>query len=214
MRVKEFTHNEYKRYCQAEGSQFIVSEFALFQILILLRNYKIHHILEVGIGIGTISGSVLKLAREKKFSVDVSATESNNFCLSQLPVNLGADFRKLKCFNNIRNLPKNEKYDLIIIDGVEQDLKDIKERLNPQGIVIIEGDRTDQVRIIRNFFPNAKYVHLISINRNGNYSVQNATDYQGGLKLIFSDPNFNQLLHWFQLKIISKIKYYRRKSLN
>lgn len=211
MNIKTFTYNEFKRYCEAEGSQYIVSEFALFQILNLIKSYRIKHILEVGVGIGTISGSILKYARLENFPVNVSGTEANSFCVNQIPLNLKQDYNRLKLFRNLKNIPNDEQYELIIIDGVEENIRAITKLLKPRGIIVVEGDRAPQVNLIRKIFPQSKYVHLISITKNGEYSVQKIGDYQGGLKIIFTDPGIYQNLHWLKLKVSTKLKVYIRQ---
>tara|TARA_B100000929_G_C15467147_1_gene406581 strand:- start:845 stop:1084 length:240 start_codon:yes stop_codon:yes gene_type:complete len=60
MKLKRFTKNHYHKFSQAEGSQYIASEYALFRILELIEKFRPHNILEVGMGIGTISDSILK----------------------------------------------------------------------------------------------------------------------------------------------------------
>lgn len=211
MKLEEFTHQEYKRYCLAEGSKHIVSEFALLKILKLIKRYEVKNILEVGVGIGTISGSILKYARLENLSLKVSGTEANPFCLSQIPKNLNSDYDQLQLYRDVRNLPAEEPYEFIIIDGGEVNLLEIKHKLIPGGIVVVEGDRTDQVKLVRKIFPDSIYVQLISLNRNGEYSVKNTGDFQGGLKVIFTRPSSRQFFHWLQLKAKTKLNFYKRK---
>ncbi|QED37752.1 hypothetical protein FK178_08460 [Antarcticibacterium arcticum] len=211
MDLKVYTHQEYKRYCLAEGSQHIVSEFALFQILKLIQKYNIKKILEVGVGIGTISGSILMYSRLEDLSLKVSGTEANSFCLNQIPQNLNGDYNQMNLYRDVRDLPNEEEYELVIIDGGENNLLEIKRKLVRCGIVVIEGDRADQVELVRKIFPRSRYVQLISLERNGEYSVKNTDDYQGGLKVIFTDPTIRHHFHWLKLKIITKLDFYNRK---
>lgn len=211
MKLKSFTHNEFRRYCEAEGSEYIVSEFALFQILKIIKKYKIQNILEVGIGIGTISGSILKYSRLEKLTVNISGTETNSFCLNQIPLNLKDDYKNLKVFRNLKDLKVDEQFELIVIDGAEENLIKITKLLKPKGIILVEGDRAQQVDIIREIFPRSKYVQLISLVKNGEYSVQKRGDYQGGLKVIFTNPGTQQTFHWLKLKVSTKLKYYWRQ---
>lgn len=210
MNLRTFTREEYQRYNLAKGSEHITSEFALLKILELIKKYRIKDILEIGLGIGTISGSILKYSRKEKLSLNVSGTEENEFCLKQLQLNLDADYKMMKCFNDVGSLPKNEIYDLIIIDGSESQLKQIKQKLKPGGLIVVEGDRANQVKTILDIFPKAKFVHVISLRRNAHYSVKNSKDYQGGLKLIFTKPDLRQTIHWFTLKVTTRLKYYKR----
>lgn len=183
MNLKQFAHTQYKQYCLAEGSQHIVSEFALFHILNLIKKYGFKRILEVGVGIGTISGSLIKFSKEEGLDIGFTGTEANDFCLSQIPRNLGQDFSQLDLYPGVSALPREQKYDLIIVDGSEQNLDEIKPKMIPGGVVVIEGDRKDQVEIIKDIFPKSEYAHLISLNKNREYSVKKSEDFQGGLKV-------------------------------
>ncbi|MDT0676793.1 hypothetical protein [Autumnicola musiva] len=213
MNLKQFAHSEYKQYCKAEGSQHIVSEFALFHILNLVKKYGFKRILEVGVGIGTISGSLIKFSKEKGFDIEFIGTEANDFCLSQIPKNLGENFSKMNLYPEVSALSSKKKYDLIIVDGSEQNLKEIKRKMVPGGIVVIEGDRKDQVEIIKQIFPKLKYAHLISLNKNGEYSVKKSGDFQGGLKVIFTSPTGKQFLHWIRIRASTAARFQIRKFL-
>lgn len=211
MNLKSFTNQEYKRYCLADGSQYIVSEFALWYILKLIEKYNIEKILEVGVGIGTISGSILKYAKLQDLRIEISGTEENTFCLAQIPYNLKSEYTDLKIYRDLKNLPDGVQYELIIIDGSEENLSEIKYMITSHGLVVIEGDRAGQVKLIRQFFPNSKSVQIISLARNGEYSVKKTGDYQGGLTVVFTDPSLRQFFHWLILKIMTKLKIYKRK---
>lgn len=211
MNLHSFSHTEYKRYCKAEGSQHIVSEFALMNILKLIKRYRLKNILEVGVGIGTISGSILKYARKNDLNINCIGTEANNFCLNQIPLNLQEDFKSLDLYHNIPVIPHSIKFDLIIVDGAELYLEDIKTKLKSRAIVVIEGDRSEQVEVVREIYPQSRYVQLISTEKNGDYSVKRSEDFQGGLKVIFTDPDLTQLIHWSYLKLKAKIKFKQRK---
>ncbi len=78
-------------------------------------------------------------------------------------------------------------------------------------MILIEGDRTNQVETIKRIFKNFRYVQLISLSKNGGYSVKKSEDYQGGLKVVFIQPTRVQLFYWFSSKIKTKIKYFIRK---
>ena len=212
MNLKNFSAFQYKLFCKAEGSQYIVSEFALYHILKLIEKYSVKSILEIGLGIGTISGSILKIAEKSRWEICCVGTESNDFCLGQIPSNLGSNYKELKIFPEVRQIDSLTKFDLIIVDGGEDNLELVKDMLTNNGIIVIEGDRSGQEKVIKNIFPKAKFVHLISLKRNGNYSVHRAKDYQGGLKVLFINPDFNQKIHWAELKLKSAFKTQIRKN--
>lgn len=212
MNLKYFSTFQYKLFCKAEGSQHIVSEFALYHILKLIEKYSVQSVLEVGVGIGTISGSILKYAEKSGKNIYCVGTESNDFCLSQIPSNLGSNYKELKILPEVSQIDSTTKFDLIIVDGAENNLELIKAMLNKNSIVVIEGDRSGQEKTIKNTFPNAKFVHLISLKRNGDYSVKRAKDYRGGLKVLFINPDTNQKRHWAALKLKSAFKTQIRKN--
>ena len=190
-----------------------MSEFALHKILGVVRKYNVKHILEVGVGIGTISGTLIKMAGKEGLNIQFTGTESNNFCLEQIPNNLGGLTSKLRIFPNVAALPETLKFDLIIIDGSEKALEEIKSKLMPHGVILVEGDRSDQVEAVKSIFPRSKYAQFISLKRNRDYSVKKSEDFRGGLKIIFTDPTFDQISHWFHIKLRSAAKFRIRKLL-
>jgi SAM-dependent methyltransferase len=212
MNLKNFSTFQYKLFCKAEGSQHIVSEFALYHILKLIEKYSVKSVLEVGLGIGTISGSILKYAEKFGKNIYCVGTEKNNFCLEKIPINLGIYYNKLNIFSEVSQIDSSTKFDLIVVDGAEDNLELVKDMLTNNGIIVIEGDRSGQEKTIKNIFPRAKFVHLISLKRNGDYSVKRTKDYQGGLKVLFINPDTNQKRHWAELKLKSALKTRIRKN--
>lgn len=213
MKIKSFTSQQYKRYCKTLGSNYIVSEFALFHILKLINIYSFRNILEIGVGIGTISDSILKYSQKKNFKIKCYGTENVAFCLNQIPVNLGENFKDLKLYADIGEIRKLNQFGFIIIDGSEEKLKNVDGLITNNGIILIEGDRKEQEMMVKDIFPKSKFVHLISLKRNGDYSVMNESDFRGGLKVIFVNPNIMQSFHWCYLKLKSSVKMQLRKKL-
>jgi precorrin-6B methylase 2 len=211
MYIDQFSLNQYKKFCGYEGSEHIVSEFALKNILLLIKKFDVEKTLEIGVGIGTISGSIIMFSEKQNLEIQVFGTEANEFCLGQIPLNLGEHVEKLNLYRDLSEISTSELFDLIIVDGSEKNLEKVQSLINPNGIILIEGDRTDQVETIKRIFKNLKYVQLISLNRNGEYSVKRSVDYQGGLKVIFIRTTRKQLLYWFSSKIKTKMKYFMRR---
>lgn len=210
IKPEHFTEQQYRKFSRAEGSQYIASEFAILKILELVQKFKPKKILEVGVGIGTISDSILK-AYKNSYPQEVYATEDNEFCISQLPKNLGSSFQYLKLYEAIQDLPKNLKLDLIIIDGKDSNLKELKPRMGPRCILVVEGDRKDQTDLVSRLLPNSKFVHSITSEKNNSYSNRPKDHYKGGVKIIFSNPDWKQNIEWLRLKIFSKIHSQMRK---
>ena len=207
MHLKSFTAKQYQKFSRAKGSQFIASEYALLQILNLIEKFKSKNILEVGAGIGTISDSILKRFKE----VNLYATEADNFCLEHLPGNLDVDYNKLNLYSNVEELPKEAAFDLVIVDGKEEQLSVINKKLSKNAIIVVEGDRKDQTDTLKQQFPASKFVHSISYSKNNTYSNRPSNHFQGGLKIIFTKPNMKQKLYWLKLKMRSKINFQLRK---
>jgi hypothetical protein len=197
----------YQFFCEAEGSQHIASEYAIEKINGLVEKFRVKGILEVGLGIGSISGIVLALNRNKP-ELDYAGTEANDFCLNNLPQNLKEDFCRLRIVSDLTEIPSDKKFDLIIIDGKDHNLKAIKDSISENGILAIEGDRMQQQDSLQKLFPDHKYVHCISNEKNKSYSPFQSTHWQGGLKIIFIKPTGIQKLWWAREKISTKLKYW------
>jgi len=193
MRRNEQRSNLYRFFCEAEGSQHIASEYAIEKINGLVEKFRVKGILEVGLGIGSISGSILGVNRNKP-DLNYAGTEANDFCLNALAENLKEDYSRLRIYSDLTEIPANKEFDLIIIDGKDQNLQAIKGVIFENGILAIEGDRMQQQDSLQEFFPNHKYVHSISKEKNKSYSLFPSTHWQGGLKIIFINPTVFQKL--------------------
>ena len=210
MRIKNIVEKQYRKFSRAEGSQYIASEYALFRILKLVQKFQPRNILEVGVGIGTISDSIVK-AFGNSYQPEVFGTEDNEFCRSQLSKNLGSSFQELKLFRTIQELPKDQKFDLIIIDGKDSSLQELKAHMNDRCILVVEGDRKDQTDLVRGLLPGSKFVHSITNKKNSSYSNRPKEHFQGGLKVIFTNPDLKQNMEWMRCKLSSKIHFQLRK---
>jgi hypothetical protein len=210
MRRNVHRSNLYQSFCEAEGSQHIASEYAIEKINGLVGKFRIKGILEVGLGIGSISGILLAVNRNKS-ELDYSGTEANDFCLGALPKNLKEDYNRLQKYSDLTKIPANKKFDLIIIDGKDYKLQIIKDLISENGILAIEGDRVPQQDSLQELFPQHKYVHCISREKNKSYSPFPAPHWQGGLKIIFINPTVFQKLWWLWERISTKLKYWFRK---
>ena len=215
MTDKDLAVQNYKRFCGIEGSEYIASEFALETILSVIKIFKTQTVLELGFGIGSISDTVLKYSKKANHTIDYVGTEKNDFCLNALKTNV-LDFDKIELFAALVQI-KNKKFDLIIIDGYDDTLKEVVAFCKKNTIIFIEGDRKGQTEIIRQIFPKNKYVNVITLNRNKPYSHGGGGTnlYVGGGQLIFIDPTPKMRLFWFQQKvgtfIKNKVRLYRGK---
>ncbi len=202
MKKNQVVLETYKNFCNAEGNQHIASEYAILKLQELIDHFKPKNVLEVGLGIGAIAGSLLVINE----NLEYAGTEDNEFCLGALKTNLDENFRKLKVFSKLSEVP-DQKFDLIIIDGKDPDLEHIRQLVAHRGIIAIEGDRKSQLQFLEIVFPKNRLVHSISIRKNKIYSPYSVQEWQGGLKVMFTDPNQRQFLWWWKEKIKTKLKY-------
>lgn len=207
---KDFIKEQYCKFSYAEGNQYIASEYALFRILKLTQKFRPRNILEVGVGIGTISDSLLKTFKNS-CPPNVYGTEDNEFCRLQLEKNLGSSFKDLKLFRTIPELPVDQKFDLIIIDGKDSSMQQLKGHMNNRCILVIEGDRKGQTDLVRGLLPDSKFVHSIINKKNSFYSNRPKEHFQGGIKIFFTNPDRKQYLEWLKLKLYSKIHFQLRR---
>lgn len=206
MKRSEQLSNLYQSFCEAEGSQHIASEYAIEKINGLIEKFRVKGILEVGLGIGSLSGILLALNRNKT-DLDYAGTEANVFCLNALKHNLKSEYLRLKIHKDLNALSQDQKYELIIIDGKDPDLNIIKELITINGIIAVEGDRIPQEEMLRKIFPKHQYVHSISLRKNKSYSPFPDDEWQGGLKIIFVNQTVKQYCWWLKEKIKTKMKY-------
>lgn len=200
------TPKSYQSFCEANGSKHIASEYSIEKINELVKTFHLKGILEIGLGIGSICGIVLSVNRNKP-RFEYVGTEANDFCLKALKKNLEEDYNRLEIYSDLNNMPFFKKFDLLIIDGKDENLQAIKDLISKNGIIVIEGDRILQQDLIQKLFPNHKYVHSISLKKNNDYSPFSNENWQGGVKIIFVNSTMKQSLWWFVEKFLTKIKY-------
>nr|WP_315217597.1 hypothetical protein [uncultured Flavobacterium sp.] len=214
MKNQKIAADTYKYFSSLDGNQHIASEYALKKIIDIIEKYKICDVIELGVGIGSISFSVLEYAKVKNRKINYSGTESNEFCLGVLPHYLNSYFEQIKIFKNLDTIVSSKKFELIIIDGKEENLFKVKDLISKKGIIIIEGDRKPQLELVQSVFPRHKYVRLISNKLNLDYGPCSMypTHYMGGIQLIFTNPNFSQKINYLFYKILTAIRYKLRPN--
>jgi spore coat polysaccharide biosynthesis predicted glycosyltransferase SpsG len=211
MNEKKLAIANYQRFCAFEGSEYIASEFALEIVLKLIKKYKVGRILEMGLGIGSMVDTILQYANQQGLDIQYTGTEANEFCLGALKSNV-IDYAKLDLQPELKSV-KDQKFDLIIIDGYDESLELIKKYCHDQTIIFIEGDRAAQTKNILSIFPNAKHVNIITLEKRKAYAhgTTGQMHYVGGGQLIFVNPDMAMKLHWFTEKVATYIKRKRRK---
>ncbi|HLA56791.1 MAG TPA: hypothetical protein VK623_11850 [Flavobacterium sp.] len=206
MNYKDLAIQNYKRFCEMEGSEYIASEFAIEIILKLIKKYDVKNILEMGLGIGSISDSVLKFAKQHNRSINYVGTEANEFCLNALKTNV-EDYGKIDLYPELAAV-KDTKFDLIVIDGYDSNFQQIVKYCKGDTIIFIEGDRKPQTNNILEFFPNSKHVNVITMQKRKNYAHGDTSSehYVGGGQLIFVNPTLGRKIFWFIEKAKTYIK--------
>jgi hypothetical protein len=214
MNDKELVLKNYKRFCELEGNEYIASEFALETIIKIIKKINVKSILELGLGIGSISDTVLKYSNNHNKKISYFGTEKNEFCLNVLKTYV-EDFKKINVFPEL-NLISGNTFDLIIIDGYDATLKQIVSYCKKNTMIYIEGDRSGQRDSILKTFPKCKYVNIITMSKKKPYAhgYSETTHFIGGGQLIFIDPTGFMSLFWLQQKISTFIKYRIREYIS
>lgn len=206
MKYKEIASRNYKHFCSLEGCDYIASEFALETILKLIKEFNVSNVLELGLGIGSISDTVFKFAKSNNLTVKYFGTENNDFCLKALPDNV-EDYKKIHLFSELNKI-ENKNFEFIIIDGYDNSFNDIEKYCDKNSILYIEGDRGVQTKKIRDIFPKSLYVNVITLKKNPPYAHESRSvdSYIGGGQLIFTNPTFKMKLFWFKEKSSTFLK--------
>tara|TARA_R110002073_G_scaffold301965_2_gene469483 strand:+ start:3465 stop:4109 length:645 start_codon:yes stop_codon:yes gene_type:complete len=213
MNLRKIAKNNYLKFSYFDGSQHIASEYAIYKLLKITRKFRISSVLEVGLGIGSISNTIL--TNSTNGDMFYVGTESNLFCLESLKKNLNE-----KVYNSLVIVPSidkvielKKKFDLVIIDGSYDSILNLVNHVESNAIIAIEGDRLTQVDDLKKMFPKAKFVHSISLKKNDLNGVGLPGHWQGGIKLLLLNPNNYQLVFYLTEKIRTKLIYIYRKYL-
>lgn len=204
----------YKRFSKLPGNQHIANLFAIEKILDILKIHRPKKILEVGLGIGSISYSILDYNYIKNKSIEYYGTEANDFCLKALSKNLGKYHDQIIILDNVAQIEKPGYFDMIIIDGSDDSLEKISELIANHGIIFIEGDRKNQQNTLTKLFPKHKFVHTISGYKEPAYGPFTTGHWSGGGKIIYVNPTVKQYLFWFVDKLKSSYRHRILRKIN
>lgn len=213
MNNKSFSLKCYQHFAEKEGNQHIAGLFALEKILDIIKLNKPKGILEVGLGIGSISYTILKYFKESGPKVIYKGTEANEFCLKALKENLEEFYEDLDIYENLEHLQNNEKFDFVIIDGSDDSLEKIKALISEHGVIFIEGHRAQQVEKINSIFPKHKHTTCISDFKNPSFGPFSSKIWSGGGQLIYVNPTSRQYLHYYSEKIKTSFKYRVKRKI-
>ncbi len=208
---RELAVQHYRRFAGCDGNQHIASEFALEQLLLVVRRWRPRDVLEIGLGIGSISYSVMSGYRLHGQGVRYCGTERNPFCLSELRRNLGELFPKLEVFPDVTSIPAARRFDLVIVDGQDPALSRLGALVKKRAIIFVEGDRRDQFTLLRDVFPNSLAYRTVSLRRNPRYGPISADHWSSGCHVAFVDPDMPQTLSYLMNRMSSSLKYRVRR---
>lgn len=207
MKHNEISDRIYKKFSEKDGNDHIAGDYALEKILRFITQYKCSKILEIGLGIGSISDAILNYAKSNSLKIDYTGTEANEFCLNALKQNVD-DFEKINLYSSLDNIPVSSLYDLIIVDGSDEALSKIKKHCTKHAMIFIEGGRASQIKTIQQIFPNLYYVEVISNRKPPAYGPFNQK-WTGGGSLIAVNPTTSQKVSMF----FEKVKTFTKRRL-
>jgi hypothetical protein len=160
---QSITQKEYEEYEKANGDYAIASLFFLNELREIIRRERPGRILEVGVGVGTIPYAV----REFQDTLEYVGTEAFEPCIERLGVH--APFVvHARCVRETEGW-----FDLIIVDGRDEDTHTLPERLRESGVILVENDRRDQVALIREAARRRRFVSF----RKRPFSLDKAAGY-------------------------------------
>jgi precorrin-6B methylase 2 len=213
MNLKKHSESIYLYFSDKEGNQHIAGLYAIEKILTLIKLNKPKRILEIGLGIGSISYAILNYYKKNNLSISYDGTEDNEYCLSQLEPNLGEFYTQLNIYKNIHAIHHTDKYDFVIIDGTDHSLDLIKDLISPHGVIFIEGHRAGQTTKMKETFPKHKYTECISDFKNPDYGPFPKENWSGGGQLIYINPTPQQFIHFIEEKIKTSFKYRIKRKI-
>jgi hypothetical protein len=206
--------DSYKHFADCEGNQHIASEFALEHLLDVIKRSNARSILEIGLGIGSISYTVLSAnqQRARRQPIAYCGTEANAFCLHQLRRNLGPVlFSEIEIFASLDAVPAERRFDVIVIDGSDPGLARVARLTTARGVLLVEGDRADQLAILRGSFGGSLVYRAISSRRNPAYGPHPRERWAGGCHVIFARPSLRQRIDWMRNGVVTSIRYRLRR---
>jgi hypothetical protein len=207
MQPAKVARQTYQYFSTLEGNHIIASVYALEKIVALAQRYKVKTVLEVGLGIGSISHAVLSYAKATGHNLRYIGTEANEFCLQALPRNLKADFSKIELYSSIDQVPADARPDLIIVDGSDANLAKLQALAAPSAILFVEGCRAQQVKALQSYFPKALSVETISAFKNPTGGPYPTDKWACGGSIIFTQPTALQRCQYWDEKITTTLRY-------
>lgn len=211
MNYKEVSIEIYRKFANKQGNDHIAGDYALEEILRIVEKFNCKNILEVGLGIGSISDAILNFSKVNNLDISYSGTETNEYCLNQLPLNVDA-FDDITLYKKLEDISQQEIFDFVIIDGSDALLSDVKKHCSKNAIIFIEGGRASQIETLQSIFPNFYQSEIISIRKPPAYGPFHQK-WTGGGTLIAINPTVFQKVFIFSEKVKTYAKRRIRKQM-
>ena len=209
MKIREISAKTYEKFSQKEGSAHIAGDYGLEKILRIIDTFKIDRVLEIGLGIGSISDAILNMSASQNRKIKYVGTEANAFCLKVLPENVD-NFNQIEMYESINSITTKEVFDFIIIDGSDSSLEQVKQFCSDKALIFIEGGRASQVNLIQKIFPKSYSAEIISYRKPPKHGPFQQK-WAGGGSLIATNPSMQQKLFIFTEKVRTFTKRRLRK---
>lgn len=202
MNYKKISSETYRKFADKQGNDHIVGDYALEEILRIIEKFNCKNILEVGLGIGSISDAILNFSESNSLNINYSGTEANEYCLKQLPQNVDR-FKQIKLYSEIAEIAEIADgilFDLIIVDGSDTLLSEVKKLCAKNALIFIEGGRASQIKLLNEIFPKFYQCEIISIRKPPAYGPFHQK-WTGGGTLIAINPTIFQKVFIFTEKV-------------
>lgn len=207
MNYKEISAETYRKFADKQGNDHIAGDYALEEILRIIEKFNCKNILEVGLGIGSISDAILNFSESNSLNINYSGTEANEYCLEQLPQNVDR-FEQIKLHSKIAEIADGNLFDLIIVDGSDALLSEVKKLCAKNALIFIEGGRASQIKVLNEIFPEFYQCEIISIRKPPAYGPFHQK-WTGGGTLIAISPTVFQKAFIF----IEKVKTFSKRRM-
>ena len=117
-------------------------------------------------------------------------------------------FDQINLYKGIIDIPQDVLFDLVIIDGSDTMLSEIKKHCSQNALLFIEGGRAAQIDILKELFPKMLMVEIISISKPPNYLPFHQKWTEGG-SLIAVNPTLDQRI----FVLAEKVKTYSKRRI-
>lgn len=175
------------------GSDYIASEYAIGQLIAWVRKIRPQRVLEVGAGIGTLTFTLCSLKQEQPF--EFISIEWNEFCCEALQNNLAAQQGDYQHILSPDALDGVKQFDLVVIDGGEQNARFIS-NLAPRAVIFIEGFMDKKRNLIEETYAS---------NRSYAFANFRSPDRKKGIWIFQFEPTLSEKIKFSARNFFNRI---------